>query len=70
MSQVGRTRCFARSARRGEEKNQAFLVPSSRASHEISRSPRLPHKALVMQAIRVDCVANYGGYFGNYSNCP
>ena len=66
MSQAGRTRYFARSAtrarsaRRGKEKNiflYIFLFPSSRASRscraprEISRSPRLAHKAPVMQAI-------------------
>ena len=64
MSQAGQTRYFARSttparsARRGKEKNKyIFLFPSSRASRscraprEISRLPRLAHKAPVMQAI-------------------
>ena len=53
MSQAGRTRYFARSARRGEEKIFIFLFPSPRSCHaprEISRSPRLAHKAPVMQA--------------------
>ena len=39
---AGRTRYFARSATRA--------LPSSRALREISRSPRLSHKAPVMQA--------------------
>ena len=58
MSQAGRTQYFARSetrarsARRGEEKNKALIspFPSSRAPREIARSPRLAHKAPVMQA--------------------
>ena len=64
MSQAGRTRYFAQSATRGEE-CFIFLFPSSRASRscraprEISRSPRLAHKAPAMQAIR---------HFGKYHN--
>ena len=58
MSQAGRTRYFTRSARRGEEKS-IFHFPSSRASRscraprEISPSPRLAHKAPVMQATQI-----------------
>ena len=49
MSQAGRTRCFARSARRGEEKYRAlyFSLPL------VSRSPCLAHKAPVMQATAI-----------------
>ena len=51
MSQAGRTRHFARSARRGEEKNEALFFSSPRLSFLFpSRSPRLAHKAPVMQA--------------------
>ena len=39
-----------RSARLGEEKNKAFLLPSSSASRKMQRSPRLAHKTPVMQA--------------------
>ena len=59
MGQAGRTRYFARAERetRGREKlSFIFIFSSSRASRscraprEISRSPRLAHKAPVMQA--------------------
>ena len=50
MSQAERTRYFARSARRLEEKNRVVKNRSCRAPREISRSPRLAHKAPVMQA--------------------
>ena len=43
---AGRMQYFARSATRA--------LPSSRASREISRSPRLAHKAPVMQAMTTD----------------
>ena len=43
---AGRTRYFPRSATRA--------LPSSRAPREISRSPRLAHKAPVMQAMTTD----------------
>ena len=54
MSQATRTQNFARSARQGGK--EKFLLPSSRdscssrASRKMSRSPRLAHKAPVMQA--------------------
>ena len=70
MSQVGRTRYFARKAtrarcaRRGKEKNKAFLFPSSSlAPREISRSPRLAHKAPVMPAIRAKQAKVHFAYF-------
>ena len=76
MGQVGRTRYFARRAkrarcaRRGKEKNKAFLFPSSsrasrscRAPREISRSPRLAHKAPVMPAIRAKQAKVHFAYF-------
>ena len=50
MSQARRTRDFARSVGRGHEKNKAFLLPWSRSSRKMLRSPRLAHKASVMQA--------------------
>ena len=53
MNQARRTWHFARSARQGEaEKNKAALylfslLPSSRVSRKMARSPRLAHKAPV-----------------------
>ena len=54
LSQARRTRHFARSARRGEEKKNKtlfFLLSSFRAARKMPLSPRLAHKAPVMQAI-------------------
>ena len=34
----------------GRRKNNSFLLPSSRAPRKLHRSPRLAHKAPVMQA--------------------
>ena len=48
LSQARRTRQFARSARRALI--ATLLLPSSRASRKMQRSPCLAHKAPVMQA--------------------
>ena len=48
--QARRTRHFARSARREEENQEENASHLFRASRKIPRSPRLAHKAPVMQA--------------------
>ena len=41
MSQARRTRHFARSAKRGEEKKESFIFFATRAARKMPRSPRL-----------------------------
>ena len=80
MSETRRKRHFARSSKREERKN--YPLPPSRASHsfrasrKMSRSPRLAHKAPVMQVSMVahfrntycrDSVHTYNGDFGAIS---
>ena len=52
MSQAGRTRYFARSARLRGRENESFIFSSPRLAPRarVACSPRLAHKAPVMQA--------------------